>query len=176
MYEPKDIDIGFVIIAPENNPKHVEITVSSISAKYGEKPFITVVTDSILEQTMDEMSVFGKVFCAKNTYSSLLSMGMKNAPAEWNIIVISGTPIRNHAHRKYSCFIESHKDILYPIIDRKMNFVDGSVNGIMIHRDAYTDLGDMPETPNLSECKAAWGSLAVSNGYKFKGIVGAALI
>jgi hypothetical protein len=46
----------------------------------------------------------------------------------------------------------------------------------MIHRDAYTDLGDMPETPNLSECKAAWGSLAVSNGYKFKGIVGAALI
>jgi hypothetical protein len=57
-----------------------------------------------------------------------------------------------------------------------MNFVDGSVNGIMIHKDAYTDLGDMPETPNLSECKAAWGSLAVSNGYKFKGIVGAALI
>lgn len=175
MYEPKDIDVGFVIITPENNPRHVEITVSSISAKYKNKPFVTIVTDAIIDQTMSEISRIGKVFLAKNTYSSLLSIGMKNAPAEWNMIVISGTQLRNQAHRKYSCFIDSPKDILFPIVDRKMNFVDGTVNGIFVHKNVYSELGDMPDTPNLNECKAAWGSLAVANGYKFKGIVGAAL-
>ena len=175
MYEPKEIDLGFIIITPENNPRHVEITVSSLSAKYNGRPFVTVVTESILDQTMAEMSRIGRIFSAKSTYSSLLSTGMKNAPAEWNMIVISGTQLRNRVHRKYSCFIDSPRDILYPIVDRKMNFVDGSVNGIVVHRDAYADLGDMPESQNLNECKAAWGYLAVSKGYRFKGVVGAGL-
>jgi len=176
MNKPKHIELGFIIIVPENNPKLAEITASSLKFKYSGSPFIFVVTESISDMCYDDISKIGIVFRGGNTYSSLISLGMMHAPSEWNMIIISGTQMRSNAHQKYSCFIDSPKDILFPIVDRKANFIEGTLNGIMFNKFAYEELGNMPnEISDMQECKAIWGYKACNLGYKFKALVGAGL-
>jgi hypothetical protein len=80
---------------------------------------------------------------------------------------------------KLNQFLNSEKDILFPVVDRKMNFVDGSINGIVVHKKAFKEIGDI--APNSLQkvgyndfeiSKLFWAMDAVEKGYKFKAIVG----
>lgn len=176
MHDPKDLDCGFLIIAPENNSKHVEITASSVRRKLGTSPMLCILTSGASEQAELEASRICECARGGTTYSSLINVALRRPLAEWNLIIISGTSMRSRTYRKYGCFAESSRDILYPVVDRKMNFVDGTVNGILFHRDAHSEIGDMPECQSLEESKMHWGFRAACLGYKFKGIVGAGLV
>lgn len=176
MHDPKDLDCGFVIIAPENNAKHIEITAMSIIRKFGATPMVCVMTSEASEDSESEASSLCRVVKGGTTYSSLINAALRNPQAEWTMIIISGTSMRMRTYRKYGFFTETKRDILYPVVDRKMNFVDGTVNGILFHRDAHSEVGDMPECQSLEESKMRWGYEASCRGYKFKGIVGAGLV
>jgi len=176
MNDPKALNYGFIIIAPDNNPKLVELTASSVRNKYPNSPFICIVTSEISPENAQEISRICPTFQADNSYSSLINEGMKNPPSDWNLIVISGTSIRNRFFRKYSCFVQSDKDILFPVVDRKWNFVDATVNGIFLHRNTFKELGAMPQHPTIQECKANWAYEAINKGYKFKAVIGTSLV
>ncbi|MFZ8393467.1 hypothetical protein ACO1MB_14640, partial [Staphylococcus aureus] len=64
-------------------------------------------------------------------------------------------------------------DILFPIVDRKMNFIDGTINGIFLHRQAFDLTGPFSDDPSLEKSKAVWSSTAVEKGCTFKAILGA---
>lgn len=176
MNEPKELNCGFIIIAPDNNPKLVEITASSIRNKYSKSPFICIVTSEISPEDAREISQMCPTYQAQNSYSSLINEGIKNSPSDWNLVVISGTSIRSRFFRKYSCFIKSEKDILFPVVDRKWNFVDATVNGIFMHKNVHGEVGDIPQLNTIQECKAVWAVDALNKGYKFKAVVGSGLI
>ena len=106
----------------------------------------------------------------------LLTRGLENAPCkEWNFVVIAGSWIRMGLDNKCSYFIESEKDILFPIVDRKMNFVDGSINGFLIQKSLFQDIGPFATDHPLEICKLFWAMEAQEKGYKFKAILGTAI-
>jgi hypothetical protein len=76
-------------------------------------------------------------------------------------------------------FIKDDKDILFPVIDRKTNFIDGSMNGIIIRKSTFLKVGNFQtqtmqkKTANEIELiKTFWALDAIENGCTFKAIVG----
>lgn len=175
MHEPKDMDCAFAILSADGNPKHLDLTASSIRRKFERSPIMCVTIQDCREDAMSEMSSICRVVKARNTYSSMITSALSNPQAEWNFILISGSSMRSRMYRKYGCFVSSKRDILYPVVDRKMNFVDGTINGIMFHRDTFSEVGGMLEFQSIEESKMDWGYKAACLGYTFKGIVGAGL-
>lgn len=94
----------------------------------------------------------------------------------WNFIIIGGTWLRLGIDKKYSYFVDSEKDILFPIVERKMNFIDGSINGILWHKSFYDLVGNMYNDNPLDVCKLMWATDALQKGAKFKGVVGSQVV
>lgn len=171
MYEYKELDYGYVIITPENNPDFVRITANSIKNKNINSKIIAVTRNDIDKESEEKIKSICPIFKGENTYTSLFSEGMKNSPSEWNLFSISGTHFENKIQKKYSYFIESKKDIIFPIFDRRMEFVNGSLNGILMHKNVFKELGSFPESNSLEKSKLIWAFNAASFGYKFKGVL-----
>lgn len=172
MYEYKNLNYGYVIITPENDPKLVKITASSIKMKQSNASIICVTRHDIDSESEREIKNICACFKGQNTYTSLLTKGMENCPSEWNLYVISGTFFENKIQKKYSYFVESDKDILFPVVNRKINFVEGTLNGILMHRNALKNIGCFLESNSLEKSKTIWSYNAVCSGYRFKAIVG----
>lgn len=175
MNEYKSLEYGYVILSPDGNPKYVEITVKSIRRIYDDAKIICVIQDGVVRENEEEIMGICDVLRGEGTYTSLITKGMQNPTSEWNIIIIAGNIVTKRIQDKYSYFVEDERDILFPVVDRKWNFVDGTINGILFHRNANSEIGDFPRLDSLQECKIAWASLAMEMGYRFKAIVGARL-
>jgi hypothetical protein len=80
--------------------------------------------------------------------------------------------MRARLNDKFSLFVENERDILFPIAEGKTNFIDGTLNGLFIHKEAFKEVGKMEADGPLAECKAAWAERAVTKGYRFKAIIG----
>lgn len=167
----KQLNIGFIIISCDNNVKLIRNTYNSIRKSCKDCPIIICVSDEVHEEDEKELGKITKVYKGQKTVSSLLNIGMKNVPDEWNYIIIAGSIMRPYIERKYSYFAESEKDILFPIANRIYNFVDGTINGLFLHKNVYKDVGDFSNNP-LEICKLFWAEKAIEKGYKFKAIQG----
>lgn len=126
-------------------------------------------------QSFKEMNEICPTCKGKETYTSLINAGLKSPPAEWNFVVIAGTYVRHRLDNKYSMFMESEKDILFPIVDNKYNFVDATINGLLVHKNCLKEIGPMAEIGPFEICKMMWALEAIEKGYKFKAILGAKL-
>jgi hypothetical protein len=163
-----------VILNPESNPSLLKSTVNSIRNKY-RVPIISVTEKSVKAQNFKEMNEICPTCKGKETYTSLINAGLDSPPAEWNFIVIAGTYIKHRIENKYSMFIENEKDILFPIVDKKYEFVESTINGLLIHKNCLKEVGKMSEIGSYEVCKLMWTLDAIEKGYKFKAILGAKL-
>lgn len=170
----KKINFGFIVLNPESNPSLLKNTVNSIRGKY-DAPIISVTEKTAKEQQFKEMNDICPTCRGENTYTSLINAGMKYPPADWNFIVIAGTNIGHKIDNKYSMFIESEKDILFPIVDKKYEFVEATLNGLLLHKNCLNEVGKMAEIGPYEICKLMWALDAIDKGYKFKAILGAKL-
>jgi len=117
------------------------------------------------------ISNIGHLVKGGNTVFSMINQGIKSSYCEdWNFVVVTQGWVRNRLDIKYSYFIDSDKDILFPIISKNVNFVDADVNGMLIKKASFLDIGDFSDA---EESKLFWTSEAMSRGYRFKGVVGA---
>lgn len=169
LHTHKPLECGFIILCPDHNINLLQSTAKSIQARYN-IPYICVVDDSAKDTK--ELKAVCPTFKGRKTFSSLINTGFKHAPAEWNIIVMAGTKIRANLDQKFSLFVENNKDILFPLANNKMNFVDGTLNGLFINKKTFKEIGDMPEEESLELVKAMWGYMAAAKGCKFKAIIG----
>lgn len=114
-----------------------------------------------------------------DTITSLINVGMKKTKADWNAIVFAGSWVRSNIYRKFDLFVEKEKDILFPVVDGKINFTEGSMNGIIIHKDTFKEVGDFSTAPmqksgcsDLELIKLFWSLQAIEKGCTFKAIIG----
>ena len=63
---------------------------------------------------------------------------------------------------------------MFPVVDRIWNFVDGSINGLMLSKKLHEEVGDFGSGDNLQLTKLIWAHKAIEKGCKFKAIVGGA--
>jgi hypothetical protein len=148
-------------------------TVSSIQVYYPDRPCVCATGEETPEEELKIMRKKCVTRVGKNTITSLINAGMNHAPSPWNFIVIAGSYVRAGLDQKFSYFVEKDKDILFPIVDRKLYFPDGSINGILMHKKTWKEIGEMSEYESLELCKLEWASRAIEKGCTFKGVVGA---
>lgn len=177
-------DLGFVIISPQPSLGGLKNTVRSINNNYPGSSYICVVPQTTRAEEIKEMSDVCKVIKGKQTITSLINAGIKKSEKEWNLIVIEGSVIHKSIGRKFSIFLKDEKDILFPIVieydfqgkPRKMHadFVEGTLNGILINQKTFKKVGNFTDNP-LEMSKLMWSVQAINEGCCFKGILGAKL-
>lgn len=171
IYTRKELKCGFIILYPQHNINLLRSTVRSIQARY-DVPYICVADDTVSDKEMRELKTICPSYRGKKTFSSLINLGFKHAPADWNIVTLAGTTVRGGLDQKFGVFVDSEKDIMFPVAGGKMNFVEGTINGLFIHKKTFKEVGELPDTDSLELAKAVWGVEAIAKGCKFKAIVG----
>jgi hypothetical protein len=171
-YTKKDIKISFAIICPDNSLSLLRTTVGSISQKYQNVPFICVTSNSANADEIASMKKMCPTYKGKSTITSLINVAYRHAPTEWLILIFAGTAVQGRLDEKFGFFIGSEKDILYPIANNKTNFIDATLNGLMINKKLFKDIGPFLEDDELEFVKSEWACRAIENGCKFKAVIG----
>lgn len=172
MYSHKSLKCGFVILCPEHTIGLLKTTANSIKVRYPELPLIFATDDTATAADMKEMKEICPTYKGKATFSSLINVGMRHAPAEWNFIVCAGATLRWKMDERFAYFVDSEKDILFPIAENKTNFVDATLNGLFINKKTWKEVGEMADVGTFEAIKLMWAIEAIDKGVKFKAIAG----
>lgn len=159
-----------MILCPDHAVKLLQSTANSLKNRYVGVPFVCVTDDTANAQDIKEMKQICPTYKGKGTFSSLINVGMNHAPAEWNFLVCAGATVRSGLDRKFAFFIDSEKDILFPIAENKAHFVDGTLNGIFMNKKTFKEVGNWNEKGDLALVKTLWALDAIDKGCKFKAI------
>ena len=172
LYSHKDLNCGFVILCSEHAVGLLKSTVNSIKNRYPDIPMVCATDNAATANDLKEMKLICPTYKGKDTFSSLINVGMRHAPAEWNFIVVAGVTVRWKLDEKFAYFIENNKDILFPIVDNKTDFIDATLNGLFINKKTWLEVGEMEDKGNFEHIKANWAYSAMKHGVKFKAIAG----
>lgn len=173
LYKYKNLKFGFIILCPNLNIGYLKNTISSIDIYYPEAKAIVVLPGHCKKEDIETISRLKKTCKAGKTIASMINTGINHACHDWNFILFSKGWIKNRIDIKYSYFIESEKDILFPIINRNLTFSQADINGMFVHYKSFQDIGEFPDMESLDISKLIWANKAIQKDYKFKGIVGA---
>lgn len=175
--------MSVIILCPERNIAGLKCSVGSIKRHFYDREIICVTGKNVIAEDVKEMKSICPVYKGKNTITSLINVGMKKIKGEWGFIMYVGSYVRPGMEKKIVRFVESPKDVLYPVVDRKINFVDGSSNGILLNKTTFKEVGDFADEPmykfgtnDFELAKLLWAMDAIEHGCKFKGIVGLKII
>lgn len=172
IYSSKNLKTSFVIICSDNSLSLLKSTANSIKSKYYDHPFICVANGSATVEEVAAMKAICPTYKGKKTISSMINVGLRHAPADWAFIVFSGSFLPGKMDEKFSFFINSEKDILFPIINRKTNFIDGTWNGLLINKKTFREVGEFEDDGEFEHIKCEWACNALNYGCKFKAILG----
>lgn len=179
MSNKKTRDFGFVILCPSLDKTALRNTVTSIKQLCPRSPIMSVIGNNVTDVAVKELADVCEVVQGNDTITSLINVGMKKTKAVWNVIIFAGSWVRAGIYRQFSCFVKDEKDILFQVVDGHTNFVDGSMNGIIINKNTFREVGDFPESrlnkPGFKEMellKLLWSVGAISKGCRFKAIIG----
>ena len=177
-----ELKINFIILSPEPNIGRLQGTIRSIKNNYcPEAKVICSVEKSIKKCQIEEMKELCPTFKGGQTMTSLINTGIKNANEGWNMLIMEGAWLPKGIKNRYEKWIESEKDILFPIVvnyDREGNptkvfstFFDCTLNGILIQKKFFLEIGKLSENP-LKISREFWSYDAAERGAKFKAILG----
>lgn len=174
------MDVGFVILCPDKNTSGLKLTISSIVTYFDKNSnYLAVVSEDVPTSDLKQMKEICTVHKAKNTITSLINLGMKKLKSQWAFLMFSGSRVQPYAAKKLTMFTKSDKDVLFPVVDRKWDFVEGSFNGVLVNSSFFHEVGDFPDTTfektgmnDFELAKLLWALDALKKGAVFKGIVG----
>ena len=186
MHQTKYLNFGFVILSPDHDLGRLKSTINSIKNRYSsEVTYVCATSKDATAEDIKEMNEVCPTFRAGTTFTSLINKGMSKGHKEWNLIIVEGTIVKRGMQFKYSRFIESDLDVLYPIVvdyDRDgkpvklhMSFDEAPLNGIFVHQKAFKLVGNFGNN-SLEIEKLLWAVDANNKGCKFKGILGAKVL
>ena len=171
-----DNTMTFVILCPATNIAGLRLTANSIRANFPESQMFAMVGKNIDDRDFKELNKFCVIHKGGDSITSLINHGIDISKTEWNFIAVAGCAIRNRMLNKYLYFRKSEKDILYPVIDRKVAFYEASINGIMVHKNAFVEGGKLSEEmKDICNAKLFWAGELIGKGFQFKALVGAKL-
>lgn len=175
------INFGFIIISPEHNIGGLKNTLRSIDNFSKGSEVVSIVGKEIKEEEIKESRNFCEIYKGGKTITSLINKGFEKTKKEWNIIIIEGARLCKNLCKKYSTFIKSEKDILFPLIidydikgyPKTINneFHNCTLNGICINKKFFKKIGKMTDNP-LEISRKFWSMDAIQNQANFKSILG----
>lgn len=177
------MDMGVIILCPDRNIAGLKNTLGSIKHHCYGRECIAIVPGDTPAADVKDMKELCPTHKGKGTITSLINTGMKKIKHDWAFIMFGGSRVQPYLERRFASFVKSEKDVLYPVVDRKCNFVDGCFNGVLINTEFFKTVGDFPEVTIQKEgfndfelAKLFWALDAIEKGGIFKGIVGMKII
>jgi len=170
IYEHKKLNFGFVILCSDRAVKLLQGTANSIRKRYPGVEYICSTDESAKARDIKEMKEICPTFKGKNTFSSLINTGMKNSKVDWNFIVFAGSTIPSKLDLRYFYFVDNDKDILFPIVEGKTDFVSGTLNGVLVNTSTFKSIGNIEIEGSLDFVKTMWACKAIEKGCRFKAI------
>lgn len=177
------MDVGFVILLPDRNVAALRNTLWSIESYGYKRESVCAVGNDVQDEELKNLKQYCQTFKGDDTITSLINLGMKKLNQEWGFIMFGGSRIPQYIEKKFSYFCQKESDILFPVVDRKMNFVEGSFNGVMINKKFFKEVGDFPTTDmqkqgynDFEMAKMFWALDAIDHGATFKAMVGMRII
>lgn len=166
------IDITYIILSPEYNAAGLRRTINSVR-NFSDSPCISVVGKTMSIQDTKNLESYCPVYKGGATITSLIDEGLEKCGTNWGFITVIGSWLTEKKIDKYKYFAKSDKDVLFPVIDRKIYFDEGSINGILINKKAIKEVGKFgDEEEDIRIAKLLWCVAAIDKKYIFKGIVG----
>jgi hypothetical protein len=177
------MDVGFVILCPDRNVGGLRNTLGSVTHHSYNRESICVVGEDATAAELKELKQHCETHKGANTITSLINVGMKKIKHEWAFIVFSGSRIQPYLERKIETFAKNDTDVLFPVVDRKCNFIDGSFNGVLFNKKFFAKVGEFVtadmQKQGLNDFELAkmfWAVDAIGHGCTFKAIVGMRVI
>ena len=172
-------DLGFIILCPNKNVAGLKSTLGSIKFYAYDRESICIVGNDATKSEIEELKEFCPVYKGKNKITSLINAGMRHLKHEWGMFIFAGARIPKFLERNISTWVKDPKDIIYPVYEDKHDFVDASLNGVMIHKKTFKEVGKWPDNDmekdgldEFSMAKLLWSVDAINAGCQFKGILG----
>lgn len=177
------LDFGFIILCPDRNPGALKNTCGSVRHHSYDRDAIAVVGNDANKEDIATMKEICPTYKGKDTITSLVNKGFYHLKHEWGFIVFAGSRVQPLFERRLKPFANEYSDILFPVVEKRCDFVSGSFNGVLINKKFFKEVGKFPETTMIKEgvndfemAKLFWAVDAVAKGAKFKGIVGLRVI
>jgi hypothetical protein len=172
-----DGNFSVVILCPDCNLGGLRYTVNSLKADFPEVSYVVMVGKNSHPDNVKEVEKLCRVYKGGKTITSLIDVGLGLIQKEWGVIMTSGSRFRYTVFKKYAYFTRSNKDILYSVVDHKYLFNEASINGVMMAKKSFQDIGEFGDgNDNIQEAKLHWAGRAIEKGYNFKALVGARLV
>jgi len=175
------LNLGFIILSLDGNIGGLKNTIRSIKNEYPNEPIICSANKSIKPDPYKEMKLICTTYKSGNTITSLINKGFEKSTTEWSVLVMEGSRICKNLVKKYSMWINSEKDIVYPlIIEYNMNgypckinnsFYNCTLNGLCINKNFFKSVGNLSDNP-LETSRIFWAIDAKEKGANFKSILG----
>lgn len=183
IHDNTPLDLSVIVLSTDQNPANLKVTASSMGYLHHCRETICVVDKNISKEDLIAFKEICPTYKGKDTITSLINTGMKKIKGEWGFLVYSGSRIRIFLEKKIAWFAKSERDILFPVVDGKYHFPEGSSNGILINKKTFKEIGDFPEETmakagvnDFELAKMFWAMEAVNKGCTFKAIVGMRII
>lgn len=177
------MDLGFVILCPDRSTAGLKNSLGSIKLRSYQRDSICVVDKSSTTKDVKDLKDLCPTYKGKDTITSLINTGMKKIKNEWVCMIFGGSRIPHNIEKKLSLFCKKDSDVIYPLVENKYNFVDGSFNGVTINKNFFEKVGDFPDQKMKKDglndfelAKLLWADAAMEHGVVFKGILGMRVI
>ena len=161
-----------MILAPENALNMIKVTINSINYHYPNISHICVTDSSASKEEILEIKKHCPTYKGKETITSLINVGMRHAPLDWVFLIFAGTNVRPRLDEKFSFYVGSEKDILFPVAEKKHNFIEATLNGLFMNKKTFKEIGEIADEGKLELIKAEWAMNAIEYGCKFRAFVG----
>lgn len=167
LYTHKPLPMGFLVLCVHHRLDRLTSTLGSLLHNYAGYPVTCVVSrDSPIE--MEGLGV--KVVQTEPGLANLLNAGLAlRATTPWTMVVRTGTWLPPLLDRRYSFYVESERDVLYPVRHRAL-FDQSALHGLLVPSDIHAKVGDFAGDGVLE--KLDWQGRACQSGYRFKGLFG----
>lgn len=172
-YQAKDLDLCVAIISLNSNLNEIKKTHKRIEFLSKNHPAIVVVPENSNLSVEDINVANVPLFKGGNCITSMFDIAIENSIKPWVYLVFAGTTILQKIDVKLSRYVENESDVLFPVVDRIWNFIDGSINGILINQKFHASVGNFGSGNPLKVTKLNWAERALEKGVNFKAIVGA---
>jgi hypothetical protein len=174
------MDLGFIILCPDRNIGGLRNTLVSIKNHSYNRESFAVVGSNATANEIKDIKELCPVHKGKETITSLINVGMKKMTHEWAFLMFSGSRVQTYVEKKVNTFAKTEKDILFPVVNRKCDFVSGSFDGVIINTKLFKQVGDFPDITLSKEdginefemAKLFWCNAAIKKDAVFKAIIG----
>ena len=173
LFQSKKLDMTVGVLAHEKGLNEIKKTIDSLkNLQYSYEKIVAVLpTSEICTIPFDNTKLIKKGDCLTTAIDSICEV----AQTEWVYFIFAGIIVPKNIDNKNSKYIKSYKDILFPVVNRNWNFAEATLNGLLLSKKVYEEVGAFGTSNHLELTKLMWADKALQKGCNFKAIVGAKL-